>query len=127
MHLYEYHDSGVDVLQLEGEIDLHYASAFRALLQGKVKSNCPALLLDLTQVSFVDSTGIAAILEYLRAATNSGARFCIGGVTEHVATVFRIVQLDKSMPIYANASAARDALVHDRLPVPSQPLFASAA
>jgi anti-sigma B factor antagonist len=127
MHLHEYHDSGIDVLQLEGEIDLHYASAFRDLLQGKVKSNCPALLLDLTRVNFIDSTGIAAILEYLRAATNSGRRFCIGGVAEHVGTVFRIVQLDKSMPIYVNAAAARDALVQDRLPSPSQPLFASAA
>jgi anti-sigma B factor antagonist len=127
MHLHEHQDSGVDVLELEGEIDLHYAPAFRDLLQAKVKSNCPALLLDLSRVSFIDSTGIAAILEYLRAATNSRARFCIGGVTEHVATVFRVVQLDKSMPIYMDAAAARDALVHDHLPAPSQPLFASAA
>jgi anti-anti-sigma factor len=127
MHLHEYHDNGVDVLELEGEIDLHYAPAFRDLLQGKVKNNCPALLLDLTRVSFIDSTGIVAILEYLRAAAHSGGRFCIGGVTEHVATVFRVVQLDRSMPIYANASAARDALVHDQLPAPSQPIFASAA
>jgi anti-anti-sigma factor len=127
MRLHEYKEGNVDVLQLEGEIDMHFAPVLRGLLCGKREARCPALLLDLSAVDFIDSTGLAVILEYLRDATAYDGRFCIGGVSENLGTVFETVGLDRSMPIFRDAGAAKQALLSGRLPSVSQPVFASVA
>ena len=127
MHLNEYQQNGIDVLQLHGEIDLHYAPVLRALLKGKANSRCQSLLLDFSGVRFIDSTGIAAVIEYLRSANWFGGRFCIGGLADPVRTTFEIVRLDQAMPIFVDLAKAKEAMSYTVLPPPAQPLFASAA
>ena len=66
MRLKEATEGGIDIFVLEGEIDLHYAPVLRSLLQGKVAARNAALVLDLSGVSFIDSSGLAAMIEYFR-------------------------------------------------------------
>ena len=127
MRLHEQVRDGIDVFVLGGEIDLHYAPVLRARLQAKARSGCPALLLDVSGVGFIDSSGISAILEYLRDATKFGGRFCIGGVSEQLRWIFDVVGLGKVMPIFADAAQAKEALSSGSMPVPATPLFAAAA
>src|SRR5215217_7882298 len=119
MQLHEYTENSIDVLQLKGDVDLHYAPVLRALLKAKAKGRCRTLLLDMSAVSFVDSSGLAAILEYLRDATNFGGRFCIGGVGKQLRGIFEIIHLDKVMPVFADALEAKKALACNRVPTPS--------
>ena len=125
MRLHEESDAGVDIIRLVGDVDLHFAPVLRQVLQGKAKRRCPALLLDLTAVEFINSSGIAVILEYLRDATDHGALFCIGGITSRVRPIIEIVRLDRSMPVFADAARARQAIIARQLPAVSQPLFAT--
>jgi anti-anti-sigma regulatory factor len=83
-------------------------------------------LLDLSGVEFIDSRGLAAILEYLRDAADGGARFCIGGVSESLRTIFEVVGLGKVMPVYRDAANAKQALVKKHLPELSASLFRKA-
>ena len=125
--LQEYNQDGVDILHLGGEIDMHFAPTLRAVLRAKHNSKCPALLLDMSQVEFIDSVGLAAILEYLRDATDCGARFCIGGLSQSLRTIFEVVGLGKVMPVYADGSKAKAAFFANAVPQPSMQLFAAAA
>ena len=127
MRLREYKESSVDVLELQGEIDMHFAPVLRGLLKGKRDTRCPALLLDMTAGEFIDSTGLAVILEYVRDTSAYDGRFCIGGVSENLRTIFEIVRLDRAIPIYHDATAAKNALISGAIPAASEPLFASAA
>ena len=127
MRLREYSESGLDVLELEGEIDMHFAPVLRQLLQDKRDRRCPALLLDMTAVEFIDSTGLAVILEYVRDTSAYHGRFCIGGTSENLRTIFETVRLDRAMPIFHDASTAKNALISGVIPAVSWPLFASAA
>ena len=127
MRLRESREKGVDVLELEGEIDMHFAPVLRRLLQSKRDKRCPSLLLDMTAITFIDSTGLAVILEYVRDTNAYEGRFCIGGASENLRTIFEIVRLDRAIPIYHDASAAKKALVSHAMPAVSEPLFASAA
>lgn len=126
MRLREQTEAGVDIISVQGEIDLHFAPVLRQVLQGKAKQRCAALLLDLTGVEFINSSGVAAILEYLRDATDNGSLFCIGGVSSHVRPIIEIVRLDRSMPIFADAARAKEAIIARRLPAVSRPLFVAA-
>jgi anti-sigma B factor antagonist len=125
MKLHESRDRSVAIFHLEDEIDLHYAPALRALFEAKAKQRCPALVVDLSRVQFIDSTGIAALLEYLRDASDFGGKFCVAAPTDHVRHVFEIIRLHEVLPIFASTRAAVAAMANDRLPMPIQPLFRS--
>ena len=113
----------VDVFHLAGEIDLHYAPALRALFQVKARQRCPALVVDLSEVSFIDSTGISVLLEYLRDASEFDGKLCLAAPTDHVRTVFEIVQLQKAVPIFATAKEAAAALCNGTVVERTEPLF----
>jgi len=106
VRLRESREGNVDVFYLEGEIDLHYAPALRALFQTKLKQRCPALVVDLSGIQFIDSTGIAVLLEYLRDAAEFGGRLSLAAPTQHLRHVFDIIRLEEVLPIFETTAAA---------------------
>ena len=125
MKLRESKEGHVDVFHLEDEIDLHYAPALRALFQAKANRRCPALVVDLSGVPFIDSTGIGVLLEYCRDAAAFGGKFCVAAPTDHVRHVFEIVRLHDALPIFDSTAAAITAMANDRMPLPVHQLFSS--
>jgi len=99
-------DEGVHVFALEGEIDFHYAPVLRTMLQAKLNAHCSALVLDFANVTFIDSRGIATVLEYLRDSAEYGGRLCIAALNETVKPIIDIVRLDTVMPIFKSVEEA---------------------
>jgi anti-sigma B factor antagonist len=114
----------VRVLALAGEIDLHYAPVFRTLLEQPTKVATEALVLDLSQVAFIDSSGIAVIIEHLRSATRHSNVFCVGGMSDAVKQIFEVIHLDTAMPLFETKEAALEALAGNKIKEPPKPLFA---
>ena len=123
MRLKESIEEGFPILAMEGEIDLHYAPVLRRLLQGKVKEHCPALVLDLTRVTFIDSAGLAAIVEYFRDASRYEGVLCLTGLNENLRTVFEIVRLDQVIPAFSTTAEAIAALKEGSIHPPGAALF----
>ena len=115
----------IRVLALAGEIDFHFVPVFRALLAEKREKAAEALVLDLSEVGFIDSTGIAAIITYLRTATQHGLKFVIGGMSQEVKEIFEVINLQKAMPLFETREAALQAIDDHRLDDPKEPLFSS--
>jgi len=80
MRLKESHEDGVVIFALSGAIDLHYAPTLRSLFQSKLNERCPALIVDLSAVDFIDSTGLATLIEYHRDAGAHGGIFSLAGI-----------------------------------------------
>jgi anti-sigma B factor antagonist len=116
----------IRILALGGEIDLHFAPVFRTLLEQPTKMPAEALVLDLSEVTFIDSSGIAVIIEHLRSATRQSSVFCIGGMGDAVKQIFEIIHLEKAMPVFETKEAALEALEQRNIMKPEKPLFASA-
>ncbi len=123
MRLKESIEEGVAILAMEGEIDLHYAPVLRALLQGKVTERCSALILDLARITFIDSAGLAAIIEYFRDTAGHGGVLCLAGLNENLRTIFEIVRLDKVIPIFPSRVEAIAALKQGTVHPPGEALF----
>lgn len=115
----------VRILALGGEIDLHFAPVFRTLFAQQTEVPTEALVLDLSEVTFIDSSGIAVIIEHLRSATRRAKRFCIGGMSDAVQQIFEIIHLEKAMPVFATREAALEALEQRKIREPEKPLFAA--
>lgn len=116
----------IRVLVLGGEIDLHFARVFRTLLEQPTKVAAEALVLDLSQVTFIDSSGIAVIIEHLRSAARQSNVFCIGGMSVAVKQIFEIIHLEKAMPVFETQEAALEAFEQGKIKEPAEPLFAPA-
>jgi anti-anti-sigma factor len=112
------------ILALGGEIDLHFAPVLRTLLDEKTAVPNKALVLDLLEVTFIDSSGIAAIIHHLRSATRTSRTFCIGGMSPAVKEIFEIIHLEKAMPVFETRDAALQAIEKDEISAPPEPLFA---
>ena len=113
----------IRILALGGEIDLHFAPVFRALLAEKREVPAEALVLDLSGVGFIDSSGIAVIIGHLRSATRNRGIFCIGGMSQTVKDIFDVIHLQKAMPLFETREAALEAIAQKRLTDPNEPLF----
>src|SRR5262245_47747380 len=98
MHLKEATHKEIDVLALQGDIDLHSAPGLRSVLQAKINEHCPALIVDLAQVSFIGSTGLAVLMEYFRDCGRYGGVLCLCGLSDQLKEIFRIVGLDRIIP-----------------------------
>jgi anti-sigma B factor antagonist len=99
-------EENVHVFALEGEIDFHFAPALRSMFQAKLKEHCPVLVLDFSAVEFIDSRGIAAVIEYFRDCASYGGKLCLAALNPVVKPIIDIVRLDTVMPIFATVPEA---------------------
>ena len=101
MRLKEHLEQGVEVLAFAGEVDLLYLPVLRTLLRQKLVCRCPLLLLDLAELEFIDSSGLAAFMGYHRdASAQHDGVLCLTTLNPAVRPIFDIVQFDRVIPIY---------------------------
>lgn len=107
MELHQEHSDGAVILRPRGEVDLASSPALRKALQEQLDARCPLLLLDMSEVSYIDSSGLAALIEYGRDTPAIGGKMALFGLTPRVKTVFELVRLNELFPIADDATQAR--------------------
>jgi anti-sigma B factor antagonist len=93
------------VKPLTKRIDAAFASEFKNIISDRINSGNVNILLDLSGVDFVDSSGLGAIVYILRALGGRGS-LVICGLKETVSTLFRLSRMDKIFRIYASEDEA---------------------
>ena len=97
---------GVTTLKLSGEIDLHASPELRARLLACAKAKSPCLLLDFTEVAYIDSSGLATLIEYVRESEPFSGKMGLFGLQKKVRTIFDLVRLNELFVIGASAEEA---------------------
>jgi stage II sporulation protein AA (anti-sigma F factor antagonist) len=87
-------DQGVRVLALAGEIDHESGGALREALEAAGRDSA-RVVLDLSQVSFMDSSGINIFIVAHRALGEAGGRLRLAAPTEPVLRTLQIVGVDE--------------------------------
>lgn len=83
-------------LSLSGEIDMRVASQLRSVLHEILEDSPHELVVDLAEVPFIDSSGIATLVEALRLQMNRDHSLRILNAAEPVFYTFKITQLTKA-------------------------------
>ncbi|MGH3089457.1 MAG: STAS domain-containing protein [Rubrobacteraceae bacterium] len=92
------------VLHMKGEIN---GFAEEALAEAYEKAESPeAVVLDFTEVEYINSTGIALIVGLLAKARASGRRVIACGLSEHYVEIFTITRLSDFMSIQPVSESA---------------------
>ena len=89
-------DTGEDglLLELAGEVDMSGALRLRTLVADLLQGRPPRLLLDLGQVSFMDSNGLSALLWVRRQAISSGSGLTVTQVHPQLLRLLHVTRLD---------------------------------
>src|SRR5438309_9044843 len=94
------------VLPLEGEIDLHVSPQIGASLAGLIKKKPPKMVVDLSKVSYIDSSGLAVLIEAMQNVAAYGGSFALSGLQVGVRPIFEIARLDQGFRIFPTTAAA---------------------
>jgi anti-sigma B factor antagonist len=92
--------NGVKVVHLHGPIDVSRSMELRDLLGAQIDSANARVLLDLSDVSLIDSSGIGILVTAHRRADGQGARFGLAGATGTVARVFDMTRTNKLLSLF---------------------------
>ena len=95
-----------DVLQLEGEIDLHVSPEVAESIQSMVANKPKVLVVDLAKVTYLDSSGLAVLIEGMQNVQEYGGRFALANVQESVQHIFEIARLDQVFQIFPDVDSA---------------------
>jgi anti-anti-sigma factor len=94
------------VLELTGEIDLHSSGPLKWELKSCADAQTPVLLIDFKRVGYIDSSGLAVLIEYLKESSKFGGKLALFGLEKKVATLFELVRLDQLFVIAADQQSA---------------------
>ena len=93
-------ENGRLTVALTGEIDHHCAKHYIKAIVAKIDSYTPEeCILDFSEVSFVDSSGIAVVINALRAMTQIEGRLRLVGIASQPMKVFRASGIDQLVEI----------------------------
>lgn len=99
-------DGGI-CLSLNGEIDLSRSPELRVALLDAVKSKPSRLVLDMAGVTYMDSSGVATLVEALQKVNAHGGKLVLCGLQVKVKSIFQIAKLDTIFTIVDDIETAK--------------------
>ena len=100
-------DAGQGVLVLKGPLTANNLPAFQNAIR---REHTPTLILDLTEVPYIDSSGLGSLVSGYVSSHKAGQQVVLTGVNDRVAHLFEITKLEPFFLIFPTLDAALDAL-----------------
>jgi len=94
------------VFSPEGAIDLHVSPEMRASLRAIIEEKPKRLVVDLSRVPYVDSSGLAVLIGAMQSLEHEGGVFLLAGAQEAVQMILESARLDKYFRLFPNVEAA---------------------
>jgi anti-sigma B factor antagonist len=95
------------ILALSGDITLYNTPEVRKSILGLLKDKrVPTLLVDMRAVRYIDSSGVASLVEGLKASRDVGSRFALYGLTKTTREVLELTRLVRVFELYETEQQA---------------------
>lgn len=101
------HEGEATILALSGDITLYNTPEVRKAILGLLKDKrVPGLLIDMRAVRYIDSSGVASLVEGLKASRDLGSRFALYGLTKTAREVLELTRLMRVFEVYETEQQA---------------------
>lgn len=101
------HQDKTTIFDLSGDIDFASSPEVRQLVLREVReSRTSRVVVNLSQVRYIDSSGVATLLEGLKASRDLGSRFILFGLSTSASEVLQLSRLIKVFEVYENEEQA---------------------
>ncbi|GAB2513011.1 STAS domain-containing protein [Nocardiopsis aegyptia] len=101
------------IVAIVGELDIATAADLQEHIQSAIEDHGPWLILDLSELDFMDSSGLNVVINAYRTVRELHGSLALAALNERVTKVVRLVGLHRQVPVHqtvATAVAAMDAL-----------------
>ena len=97
----------ITIFDVSGDIDLANSPEIRKALLKEIKeSRTPRVVMNLVKVRYIDSSGVASLVEGLKASRDAGTRFILFGLSPAAREVLQLSRLLKIFEVYDNEEQA---------------------
>jgi len=100
------HVGEVSIIDCTGEVDLYSSTQLREVLLTEVRSNRHSVLVNMSDVSYIDSSGIATLVEGLQLSRQTKTRFGLFGLRGNARSVLELARLHKVFHLFPNEQEA---------------------
>lgn len=97
---------GVPVLHVAGEIDIYTAPSFKEAINELISAGHNHILIDMTEVAFMDSSGFGTLLSASKPLRPIGGSLSLVGCNEAITRMLEITRLNTLVPVYNNRDEA---------------------
>ncbi|HEY3332365.1 MAG TPA: STAS domain-containing protein [Capsulimonadaceae bacterium] len=97
---------GVPILRVSGEIDIYTAPLFKESIIGLVDEGHANILIDMTNVAFMDSSGFGTLLSASKPLRPMGGSLSLTGCNEAISRMLEITRLNTLVPVYKTLDEA---------------------
>jgi len=94
-------EGGFAIVELNGDIDLSCSPEVRKVILESLAARQPTLV-DMSAVTYIDSSGVASLVEGYQTAKKKSLEFGVLGVSDAAMSVLELARLDKVFPIHAS-------------------------
>lgn len=102
--------SQVPVVRVVGEIDVYTAPDFKSAINKVIDSGATKIVIDLTDVSYMDSSGFGTLLGATKRIRPKGGAISLIGCSEAIERMLKITRLDTIFGMYPTVDEAVEAL-----------------
>ncbi len=99
-------DETATVVELSGDIDLHRSVELRESLLGIMSEKPTVIVINMSGVGFMDSSGLATLVETLQLSRRHGGELKLVGIQRRVRSILEISRLDTIFAIYESEAEA---------------------
>jgi anti-sigma B factor antagonist len=100
--------SGIPVIRAAGEIDIYTVPDFKVAINEAIDGGAKRLIVDLTDVSYMDSGGFGTLLGATKRLRPQGGSICLVGCSQAVWRMLKITRLDTIFAVYPTLNDAVD-------------------
>lgn len=96
----------VAVIDCEGDVDLYTSTRLREVLLNELRSGAPSVLVNMSGVTYIDSSGIATLVEGLQLSKQTQTRYGLFGLRRNARSVLELARLRTIFAIFENEQEA---------------------
>lgn len=104
-------DLGVHVIEPSGILDGTQTSAFRQQVDGALEKGAKVLLIDLKDITFVDSSGLGVLVACLKNARTAECNMYVCSINDQIRMLFELTSMDRVFEIFENRAAFEAAVL----------------
>ncbi|MFC1807011.1 STAS domain-containing protein [Candidatus Omnitrophota bacterium] len=93
-------DNDIITYNINGDIDINSSPDIRKTLEKSISQKAQKIVINLSGVSYIDSSGLATLVEMLKKTKGYGGRLRLSSLAAKVKSLFEITKLEKLFEIY---------------------------
>ena len=97
---------GTAIIDCFGDVDLYSSTALRETMLAQMRSGTPNVLVNMAEVTYIDSSGIATLVEGLQLSRETKTHFGLYSLRNNARSVLELARLNKVFAIFSNEQEA---------------------